>query len=601
MDTTTMKDRAIRICLSVCILFGLSFTFHYSSGALAKSNEAFSTLLADYESGTLSYHDYLLYQGYLHFEPGRLANLYPEAVSSRQTLHSTPVIMEIMHNWEILTPAEQEEFKNFFARPAPRPANSVITPSGFFKVHYSTTGSNAVPNKNENGNDLPDFVDAVIEAADRSLLTYRNLGYRDPHGDTGLDGPEFDIFIVDVTPRNIYGETFFPPDVYMLIDNDFSSSIYSTKGADGARVTLAHELHHAVQFSYDDNPRDVFFWEATSTYFEDKVYPDINDYLQYLPDFFSHPEHAFNRRDGWHEYGLSIWNQFTEKKFGDVVLRSTWERIGSGQAALDALDDALEARGSSFNAALGEFYAWNYFTGIRADTVRFYHEGNLYPMVNFADSVSLVQDTLITVANSFLSPRYIYFEDMPSARYSMRVISENSISLWENNAVFSDPLSGASLLHFENGATDASLAINHNGPLASLVFIPVSTARTANSQQGSQGLYTAALDIMVIASEEYDNDRIMVNYPNPFIIDEHGETVIPFSLAAENDVEAFFFTASGKLVKKEALGNLRAGYHPADLRWNGTDDGGVKVGSGIYLVRLKLRDKTLIQKIAVIR
>ena len=71
--------------------------------------------------------------------------MYPAAVSSRQVLHATPVIMEIMHNWSIFTPAEQEELKNFFARPVPRPANSVITPSGFFKIHYSTTGSNGIP------------------------------------------------------------------------------------------------------------------------------------------------------------------------------------------------------------------------------------------------------------------------------------------------------------------------------------------------------------------------------------------------------------------------------------------------------------------------
>ena len=72
-------------------------------------------------------------------------------------------------------------------------------------------------------------------------------------------------------------------------------------------------------------------------------------------------------------------------------------------------------------------------------------------------------------------------------------------------------------------------------------------------------------------------------------------------MAAENDVEAFFFAASGRVVKKESLGNLRAGYHPADLRWDGTGDDGNKVGSGIYLVHLKLKNKTLVQKIAVIR
>ncbi len=589
---------SILILCSMCVL--LSFV-SMPSGADAKSNEAFSMLVADYQAGALSYHDYLVYQAYLHFEPGRLSTLYPHIVGARQVLHSTPVIMEIMSNWNIFSPAEQENFKNYFARPAPRPANSVVTPSGFFKVHYSTTGSNAVPPADDDGNNMPDFIDAVIEAADKALMTYRNLGYRDPHGDTGTDGPEFDIYVVDVTPRNIYGETFFPPDVYMLIDNDFSSSIYSTKGADGARVTLAHELHHAVQFSYSDNPRDVFFWEATSTYFEDKVYPAINDYLQYLPDFFSHTEYAFNRRDGWHEYGLAIWNHFTEKKFDEIVLRNVWERIGSGQSALEALDNSLKEKGSDFNSALGEFFAWNYFTGNRADTMRYYHEGHLYPELSFADSISLSADTLITVSNGYLTPSYVHFKNMPAALYALRAIPENGVSLWQNRAVFSDPVGGASLLDFVAGTIDASLTINHNGLPASMVFIPVSTARTANNQQGSQGLYSAALEITVTISEEYDDDMIMVNYPNPFIIDEHVETVIPFSLAEESEVEVYYFSAVGRFIKKESMGIQHAGYHPADLRWDGTDADGVKVGSGIYLLHMKVGSKTLSQKIAVIR
>lgn len=596
-----MKQCVYRVIFAFSLIAGFCAFFGSISGASAKSNQAFSTLLADYQAGAISYHQYLVYQGYLHFNPARLSNLYPGAPVPRERLRSSPVIREIMQNWDVFTPAEQEDFKNYFARPSPRPPYSIITPSGFFKVHYHTSGSNAVPILDKDGNGIPDFVDAVIEAAEKSLAVFRSLGYRDPHLDTGIDGPEFDIYLMDVTPRNIYGETFFPPDVYMIIDNDFSGSIYTTKGADGARVTVAHELHHAVQFSYTTTLRDPFFWEATSTYFESVVYPDIKDYLQYLPDFFAHPEYSFNKRDGWHEYGLAIWNHYTEKKFDGSVLRRAWEIIGAGQSALDALDNSLKEKGADFNSALGEFYAWNCFTGTRADTVRFYDDGRLYPMITFADSIVLSQDTVVAVRNNYLTPGYVYFKNMVPARYSMRVNPEDDSALWENSIVFSDPSAGASIVEFEKGSSSASLALDHTGALASMIFVPVSTARVSNSRLGSLGQYSATLTVTVVTIDDYDEDKLMVNYPNPFIIGEHGETVIPYSLAKANEVEFYFFSSSGRLVRKETLGIRHAGYHPVDFKWDGTDDDGKRVGSGIYILHMKLSDKTLSQKIAVIR
>lgn len=554
-----------------------------------------------YEEGSLSFHDYLIYRGYLYFAPQRLLEVYPEGVNALSGHCGTNVIMEIMNNWNVLTPGEQKEFSAFFTRPYPRPPNSVLTPSGFFKIHYYTTGSDAVPAEDKNSNGIPDFIDAIVEASDRSLQIFRRMGYRDPLRDSGTDGPEFDIYVVDLTPLNRYGETYLPPDVYMLIDNDFSSNIYSTKGADGARVTLAHELHHAVQFAYRFADSDIFFHEATSTYMEDVVYDSIDDYLQYLPDFFKHPEVSFNKQDAWHEYGLAIWNHFLGKKFDDSVLLKTWEGIGKGQRALDALDTSLKTKNSDFATALGEFYAWNYFTGRRADTVNYYNEGNLYPTLTAIDTLFLTKDTTITVQNKYLTAQYVNLGGIIPATYTFRVSSENGLDIWANNIIYGSAGQSASIYNFTPEGINATRTIKNEALQASMLYIPVSIARTDNIVEGTKGKYPIQLSVSFTPLEKYDTDRLMVNYPNPFIINEHDNTIIPFSLAKEGDVVIYLFSSGGRLVKKMPLGFKRTGFHPADLQWDGTDDNGNKVGSGIYICQMKINKKTTSQKIAVIR
>ena len=72
---------------------------------------------------------------------------------------------------------------------------------------------------------------------------------------------------------------------YMEVHKDFAG--FPSEGLSGLKVTAAHEFHHAIQFCYNVRNGDKFFWEMTSTWIEDFIYPEINDYYQYLPYFFS--------------------------------------------------------------------------------------------------------------------------------------------------------------------------------------------------------------------------------------------------------------------------------------------------------------------------
>ncbi|MDZ7332075.1 MAG: FG-GAP-like repeat-containing protein [candidate division KSB1 bacterium] len=71
------------------------------------------------------------------------------------------------------------------------------------------------------------------------------------------------------------------------------------------------------------------------------------------------------------------------------------------------------------------------------------------------------------------------------------------------------------------------------------------------------------------------------NYPNPF----NPETQIIFELPQVSQVKVQIYDISGRLVRILANGSMNAGRH--QLRWDGRDEAGKLVSTGIYLCRLE--------------
>ena len=218
------------------------------------------------------------------------------------------------------------------------------------------------------------------------------LGWRDPapDGSLGETGGKpgakarcssascVDIYIQDLYPDGIFGYTAVDPDQtqdpsvphfgYMVMDKDFDRfATPDETGAEAEQVTAAHEYNHLLQNVYD-YLQDPWMFEATAVYMEDKVFPAVNDYLDYVNAWVANtrqPLTAFADTN-LKAYGSAVWNHWLDHRFGAGVIRAAWERsVAAANFAPNAYSAAISAAGGAgfsdefvrFAAAVAEWEA----------------------------------------------------------------------------------------------------------------------------------------------------------------------------------------------------------------------------------------------------
>ncbi len=301
---------------------------------------------------------------------------------------------------------------------------SIIADSGRFRFHFDTTGADAPALLDAAGQRVPGTARAFVDSAVAIMAhVYQfeigTLGFQAPPNDGTIGGgPEYDIYIYDLGP-DTYGLT--TPDVFvaeggmsttfMEIHNDFSFvSPPANRGIPSLRVTLAHEFHHAIQIgSYGYWTNDVWFHEITSVWMEDVVYHGENDYLNYLfsgDSQFKLPGTPLTAYD-YIMYSRGILGKYFTKRFGHDTMLHIWQNIHS-MAPLQAIDLTLHQLPSSttLSVAFAEWTLWNFYTGVRADSVTYYDEAAHFPVMKetYYDLISPTQQ--VTGSLSCLAGAY---------------------------------------------------------------------------------------------------------------------------------------------------------------------------------------------------
>ncbi len=334
--------------------------------------------------------DYMLItgQGGLGFQSAS-----DDSEETRPLKCGTSAVLNFVTNYDKLDP---ELLKSLGVELETRPEGLdefVDSPLGLFRIHYTNSGIDALEGGTPTAIKIADIMDSVY------THIIDTLGYPPPPQDGYEPGGDekYDVYMRYLGPL-FYGLTWTDSLEYPTTQQATSfiemnarpSTIYSYNNdphapLDAIRVTAAHEYFHAVQFGIDwgEAEYDIggknerrYWMEASSTWMEEEIYDDINDYYSYLETFYNRPEASLQQQNGGndlHPYACVVYPIFLTEKYGRDIVRDIWLLCGSmgfGADFLSAADSAImmaSGRTQNWETAFSEFALWNYLTGERAN------------------------------------------------------------------------------------------------------------------------------------------------------------------------------------------------------------------------------------------
>lgn len=264
-------------------------------------------------------------------------------------------------------------------------------PDGLFRVHFTRTGVDAVPTTDANADGTPDYVEYALDALYRSWRLYTDtLGAVNVPRD-GMNGGSaaIDVYLLDLSKigYGLYGETvpetmvtspFFQRYTsWMQLDNNFAESdrnvfdqpVFATFGVEGLQITCAHELHHVIQIGvYGDAAVQLSIYEMTSTWMEQRCYPEIRDWVVYASNLFEEPTvWPFSDPRSGNGYVWGWFPNLYRERMGDSLIPAMWSLIGKGTRPFNALVEAGYDLGYALDSAFRDLLPYLYHTGSRAE------------------------------------------------------------------------------------------------------------------------------------------------------------------------------------------------------------------------------------------
>ena len=122
----------------------------------------------------------------------------------------------------------------------------------------------------------------------------------------------------------------------------------------------------------------------------------------------------------------------------------------------------------------------------------------------------------------------------------------------------------------------------------------------AESDGSLKYLHAIGLLENVLASTRPKVTMLLANYPNPF----NPETWIPYHLANPSNVQITIYDTCGSVIRRLDLGHQREGYYTNRNRaayWDGRNDVGERVASGIYFYQLQTDNVSLLRKLVILK
>lgn len=448
-------------------VFFLFLFFFFGSYFKAIAEPLPSSALIDnaYQHGKIGADKLNLYKAYSSFSPEKLPKEFKSDAPEKCGTSLRKQALQYLSTLDDGTKARYKlplQFSSYDTLPAPSTYGLDKTyETEHFIVWYTTSGSNAPSLTDSNGNNVPDFIENAGTYAETSY-TYQvsTLDYKKPPITTI---PKYYLYIANYA-SGVYGVTFYgyftensgnQLDVLFIIHNSFS---FARKNDDpdgtvlGAlKVTIAHEFYHGVQAAYDwfeDEASGFWFAEASATWMEDEVYPDTNDYIGYLSNWFASNGIALDSSSYLHQYGSAIFCKFLSEKVAGagaganpVIMKYIWEEAAvnepNGGKSVNSITNVLQSKyAATFSEVIKNFYVNNY--------LKDYEDGVKFPDVRTTDysstSVNLSQSSLSHLAAVYYSYQSsskktlaLQFDGSDSNIWSAVLVKESGLSKTQEN------------------------------------------------------------------------------------------------------------------------------------------------------------------------
>ncbi|MCX6174758.1 MAG: hypothetical protein NTZ27_08425 [Ignavibacteriales bacterium] len=481
------------------------------------------------------------------------------------------IVNQVKMNYDKFSVQQKTLLKSVLNRPTTD--TSFVSPSKIFRIHFNKANfPDYVPENIRNTLSADQltiykkkYLDSLAIAAD-STYNYEVgfLNYLPPPKDFLNGGDDrYDIYLI--SGLGYYGETV-PEDSlnplsstsYIIMDNAFGTGFY-THRINAAKVTIAHEFHHAIQLGhYGFWPKDLFYHELTSTSMEEFVYDNINDYYQYLDTYFRNPQRAFSSNDG---YDLAIWNIFLKDRFGANIIKLTWELMPV-ERALNAIDKAIQQQqtGSDFKTEFNKFGQWTYFTGGRSILNKYFKEAANYPLINPTEITNSITVSSEAVSNNF----YKMYSNSNGGKDSVITLITNS-----------------------------DIAGGISSPVSTLSFIyTLSTSSITGGKKIAENFYSKleppsnSLTEANVLSGNVMFTVIDYPFPQPFKYSLYNVINFPVAANGEKTAQLYIYSVDMNLVYSgliNIVGNQI-------ISWNCLDNNSKKLGTGVYIFVTKTGD-----------
>lgn len=473
----------------------------------------------------------------------------------------------------------------------PTLTHSMISPRGWFKIHYNISGADAISVNDSLADGTPRFSYEAGIAADSAYNVLVNfLGFQPPVADN-IDGPQYDIYIKDWHGA-YYGMTYFTTTgqpAYLVIDNNFVESSYATHGLEALHVTVVHEFFHMVQVHYSlPSPASYQYWyEMSSVWFEEYCYPEVNDYLAYTKYVFNSNPMPRLDDDSYRMYGQGLYPYVLDKEYGfsggKHIMADIWEQLGTRNPIVNLKNVLSSARwgNSSLEESLSLYGLYNSFTGARSHLGHSYPDAALLPTVPFS-SISITPN--IDRIDSYTVPPVSIF-------YNRYTISGAGILLMTNTTDDQIPTMGQVAVYGQS-ATFQIFGILQRDLLRSFGTVTSGDTILIPTSNGS----SESTNPMMI---QIQNEAILYTpkfqqlYPNP-IGPNDPNLNLNLIIATAGKTNFTLANLMGQVVDQQSL-ELYEGIRLIQLKLP------ARLASGVYILAMETPDNTYFTKFSFIK